>query len=77
MVDDPEHTLFVCQEFEAIRSDAIKKCPIINKNNIADVILRDEASWNCVTDMFRKIMTKKAVDEKERQSLVKTQPIVF
>ncbi|KAH0998687.1 hypothetical protein HUJ04_005424, partial [Dendroctonus ponderosae] len=56
-VDTPEHTIFDCQKFTEIRTEAGKKCNTrINKQNISEILTKNQACWNAVTEMLEEII---------------------
>ncbi|XP_066157803.1 uncharacterized protein [Euwallacea fornicatus] len=63
--DTPAQTVFECGNFDSYRRTAESECGIdITENNVADLLLKDEKSWNAVTRMFESIMWEKCAYER-------------
>jgi len=67
--DTPEHSIFICKNFDVIRNQAEQKSgQKIDKDNIADLLLSSKSSWQTTCDMLERIMKVKHQDEISRQN---------
>lgn len=65
--DTAQHTIFECIKWVEERRVACERCGIgITRENIAELIMRSEESWNIITGMMESIMKNKNIEERNR-----------
>lgn len=67
-VDDPQHTIFQCEEFDGERRTAERACGTrVDLESVAELLIRNEKCWNAVAGMLEGIMRAKEVEERRRE----------
>ncbi|XP_066157699.1 uncharacterized protein [Euwallacea fornicatus] len=63
--DTPAHTVFVCTHYDVYRDEAANLCRTrVTSENVADLLLRSEATWDAVVRMLGNIMQDKCAYER-------------
>ena len=67
-VDDAEHTLFHCTEWQEYRETAEMQIgDRLSKHNMTDKMLESRQSWNQITSFISVVLKRKELDQRTRQ----------
>ncbi|KAH1019042.1 hypothetical protein HUJ05_006707 [Dendroctonus ponderosae] len=66
--DTPEHTIFVCRQFEGIRAEAADRCGKCITKDAMGTILANKDGWDVIRPMIQDIMKTKCDLERRMQS---------
>lgn len=68
VVDNPEHTLFWCKNWQREREELNNKIGInLDRNNIGDQMLKSEENWKAINSFITDVMKQKMKDEKSAE----------